>query len=158
MNSLTKNFKLLLLFCLTLTFGSNIVAQVKVGASNSAEWKIFHKDSSVQIDYRFDNCNLKYDGINKDEVYLKIQNLTDEKLEINWELVLNYSNKCYNCNRENDELKFTTILEPYQILEGKCEEYNVFQLKIFSKFLNNESETKLKDFNIKYITTKTSTK
>lgn len=132
-------------------------SQIEVNPSLGADWKVFYKDSSVQIDYRFDNCNLRYDGINKDEVYLKIQNLKNEKVEISWELVLNYNNRCYNCNRENDELKFNTILEPNQVLEGKCEEYNSFQLKIFSKFLNNETDTELKDFDIKYITTKTST-
>lgn len=153
----TFKLKFFLQLFFLLFFMNSLFSQVEVNTSNGTDWKIYYKDSTVQIEYRFDNCNLKYDGINKDEAYLKIQNLKNEKVEISWELVLNYGNKCYNCNRENDELKFNTVLLPNQILEGKCEETNPFQLKIFSKFLNGESETKLKKFEIKYLTTKTST-
>ena len=157
-SNFTFKLRFYLPFVVSLFYMSSMFSQIEIGALSVTDWKTYYKDSLVQVEYRFDNCNLQYDGINKDEVYLKIQNLKNEKIEISWELVLNYGNRCYNCDRENDELKFNTILEPNQVIEGKCEEGNSFQLKIFSRFLNNESETKLKSFAVKYITSKTVTK
>lgn len=142
---------------ISVFFSLNSYAQTSF--TLSPEVHSYYKDSLIEISYQYGNCNLVYEGFNKDEVYLKIKNLTNKEVEVSWELALTYTNKCYNCHGESDELKFKTVIQPNQTLQGRCgEDGNPYLLKIFSGFVNNESEVKLKKFDIKNITAKIQSK
>lgn len=150
-----NKLKFYLPFFLLLFFTNSFFSQQKTDNSNGTDWKIYYKDSCIQINYRYENCNMIKDGINKEEVYLQIKNLSKNQIDLAWELELKYGDRCFNCYGENEELKFATVLEPDGLIEGACGERNELHLKIFSKFLNSESESKLSDFKIKNLKAKT---
>ncbi|MES2588990.1 MAG: hypothetical protein V4622_08420 [Bacteroidota bacterium] len=120
----------------------------------SKEWQSLFNNDLVNINYRYSECNLIQDAINKEEYYLQIQNLSNETLTLSWDLELIYGDKCFNCYGENDELKFELTLNPNESIEGSCGERNQYKLNIFSKFLDGKSQAKLSDFNIKNLTFK----
>ena len=118
----------------------------------SSEWQKLKKEGDVLFSYRYDECLLKQDGMHKEEAYIQIKNLSSKTIALSWELELDYGYKCFNCSGdENDELKFAITLQPNESIEGFCGDSNQYKLKILSKFLGGESDSKLSDFNVKNI-------
>lgn len=115
----------------------------------SREWQGLVDQSDYKIQYRYNICDLKEDGIVKEEVYLQVSNLTNDTLRVSWDLELFYGERCYNCQGENDELKISFVLQPNEIIEGSCGDENRYHLRLFSKFMNGEAESKLSDFNLR---------
>lgn len=115
----------------------------------SREWQDLVNQNDYKIQYRYNICDMKEDGIVKEEVYLQVSNLTDDTLRVSWDLELFYGERCYNCQGENDELKISFTLQPNEIIEGFCGDDNKYYLRLFSKFINGEAESKLSDFNLR---------
>ncbi len=121
------------------------------GASKvrSNDWQDLYEQNGYKIEYCYQVCDLKEDGIVKEEVYLRVSNLTNETLNISWDLELLYGDRCYNCQGENEELKIAFVLAPNESITGSCGDDNEHHLRLFSRFINGEADSKLSDFNLR---------
>ncbi|MCE3295267.1 MAG: hypothetical protein K0R65_981 [Crocinitomicaceae bacterium] len=115
----------------------------------SNDWNELYEQANYTIEYRYNICDLKEDGIVKEEVYLRVNNLTGDTLHVSWDLELVYGERCYNCSGENDELKINLVLPPNESISGSCGDDNKYHLRLFSRFLHGEADSKLSDFNLR---------
>lgn len=119
--------------------------------SKSDNWQSYKRADNYEISYKTSSCDLKNDGISKEEVYLKIENFSSDTIVLDYKLELVYGERCFNCDGLNDELNIHLILLPNQIIEGACGDENKYRLRVFSKFHTRESNTTLTNFALKNI-------
>ena len=88
---------------------------------------------------------------------LKIENLSNNKINIEWREELWYDDKCINCEQNREEFRTNIKMKKGEILIGDCMQIN--KLKIFSKFTEPLEEmpgvdaiNKLTKFELKNIT------
>lgn len=143
----------LLFIAFNIYLGAFVFSQAEtIKVSNlSEEWQSLYNEKEVLVEYRYANCDMVQDGIAFDAVYLRIKNFSASPFIVSWELELKYGEKCYNCDNESEELKYKLELQPYEIMEGQCGDENKYHLRIFSKYLKEESETELSEFRIKNV-------
>ncbi|MGV3631393.1 MAG: hypothetical protein ACO1O6_09305 [Bacteroidota bacterium] len=141
-----KNLFILLCAMLPSLFFAQGGSGIKV---KSQDWQELTIQNDYKVLYRYNICDLKEEGIVKEEVYLQVMNLTNDTIRVSWDLELLYGDRCYNCLGENDELKISFVLNPNETIEGLCGDENKYHLRLFSKFMNGEADSKLSDFNLR---------
>ncbi len=152
---MNKTLTLILLLCSSL-FTINSSAQV-TNLSELTEkvklptWQQLVTTPSVTINYKYNECHLLTQGTHHENVYLQVKNLSPVKLKLEWNAEYWYNDKCYGCDGDA-EFKKTLILEPNALLEGFCSETTPRELVIFSKMLDFDIKTELKNFNLKNLT------
>ena len=116
-------------------------------------WKNYFKSEEVRIDYRYQDCISSANGTAKQYVLFKINNETDQPLELTYQRVMWYNDKCLGCDNGTE---YTVVLElaPDEQVTGTCEDKNK-ALKIFSKMLNREA-SELDKFELRSINAKRS--
>ena len=83
--------KLLLLLLFFTTFFSS---------KSANEWILYLENEKIKIEFKYVDCDYKQEetsfigGFNREYVFLKITNLSNEKINIDWELELWYENTC----------------------------------------------------------------
>jgi hypothetical protein len=117
----------------------------------SVEWQPLTSTDFVDVSYRYGECLNPSQGVDKQEVYLKFTNKTNEKLSIVWENELHYGKRCINCDGLNDEMRFEIALEPKSSINGECGKNGNSKLRFMAKFLNIDSSTVLTEFKVKNI-------
>ena len=97
------------------------------------------ENEKIKIEFQYVECDYTQKetsfvgGFNREYVFLKITNLSNEKINIDWELELWYENTCYTCEQEGIENRINPIeINANETLIGGCIKNN--NLKIFSRF------------------------
>ncbi|MCD6366508.1 MAG: hypothetical protein J7L46_03100, partial [Bacteroidales bacterium] len=139
-------------FILLLVFVSLSVKGLQAQETNAdkVEWQIYSELNGVQIYYKNVECNDVHNGIFAEYVYLQIVNTTSIAMNVSWDEEIWRDNKCLSCGKNPAEFHKEIILDPGDILEPDCKTKR--SLKIFSKFLNNISSSKLTKFKLNNLT------
>lgn len=140
-----------LLFGFLMSCSFQSYSQQSAPSSNETDglWQLIDRVDACELYCKKSVCDLRQDGISKEEIYFQLKNVSGDTIQVSYDLVLFYGARCYNCDFDNDELKLSITLMPYQSIEGACGDNNVKRLKVFSKFLSGESEVKLSDYQVK---------
>lgn len=117
--------------------------------TKSAAWQSLLQNQSVEINYKYTDCNLPSEGTHNEYYYLKVINKTDKKLQVEWMEEVWYNGKCSGCGATDKENKRLIILLPGEAKEGACDVSADRNLKIFSKMLNWKLTRELTNFNLK---------
>lgn len=143
--------KLVLLFIITalLFIADSSTAQISSIKVKSKDWQQFFNNEFVLISYRYDECHDVQEGIHNENVYIRIVNITGQKLKIEWNTEYWYNDICYGCEAGNTENYKVLTLEPNQQIEGSCGGKNQNELRLLSKMLNFNKETVLTNFNLR---------
>jgi hypothetical protein len=119
----------------------------------SSTWQLLQNNDLIEINYRYADCELTSQGTHNENVYLQVKNKSDKKIQVEWITEYWYNEKCVGCMAGDIENHKTLILNPYETIEGSCDEKCNLSLKITSKMLNRESKSQLTDFNLKEVKT-----
>ena len=129
----------LILLCL-LVFSGHIVwsqsTQNYPVVERSTDWILYQEADGIQQYYKFEECNLPSEGYYRENVMLKLVNITSVEKTVDWDVVLWYGPNCINCDEANLEQHTTIVVLPGSTREGTCELEREHSLKLFSRFLN----------------------
>lgn len=129
-----STFFLVFIFTTSVVFGqeSNI-------------WEKHTLNEFFEISTQKINCTNPSQGINKEYLFLKIANKSNESLTLTYKV-----EKWYNgVNSNSDEgNQYTIKLSPGESVEGSCENYRNGKLAIFSKMTGTSNARKLTNYTI----------
>lgn len=139
------NNLLLLLFAFNLTciaysqteYPTNLVSTRE--NQNPAEWTLFFESNEVTIEYQMVNCDPSM-GFDFEQVNLRFSNKTISKIDLDWHIHLYYDGECATCDYP-EEYSRTIRLTGGETKEGNCDRETIDELKLFSKF-TDENYTK----------------
>ncbi len=118
------------------------------------EWTLHKEVSGIQVYAQTVDCIIESEGFYQEHVLLRFVNTTPMPQRISWQLEAWYSGPGYegNCvTCDKDEYRFSLDLDAGETVTGSCDLHSPPKLKIFSKFLNYETEVGLTDYNIAVI-------
>lgn len=140
------------IFLLSLIFASLSVSGIHAQQTNAGKvkWQLYTELNGIQIFYKNVECNDVHNGIYSEYVYFQIVNTTDVAMSISWDEEIWRDNKCMSCGKNPAEFHKEFIIDAGDIIEPTCKTKR--QLKIFSKFLNNISTSKLTQFKLNNLT------
>jgi hypothetical protein len=118
-----------------------------------SDWQVYYENNEVRVEYKYQSCNLPWEGSHNENVYLKFVNKTTTLITVSWRNELWYNGKCHGCDG-NIEFKNQLQLSPGSTQQGSCSTSSPKELVILSKLLNVESKTKLSGFDLKDVTVK----
>ena len=118
-----------IIYLTTLAFITLI--STTLSASNPTDWETYFENDSIKIEFTYQNCEYS-EQFNSEFVILKISNLSNTSLTIEWDQQLWHNNICSNCEQESAEFRTNQTIKAKEILQGDCGPYNY--LRIFVKF------------------------
>ena len=116
--------------------------------SHSRDWQKITNDEQLDILYKFSDCFRPSKGIDKEMVYLKVKNVSSNRLKLEFKKELWYNGKCLTCKSESSEHYVSFEIEAGAEMEGSCLENSNKKLSIFSRMLNIDSKSFLTDFKL----------
>ena len=121
--------------CLFLgfTLSSTLWGQLPI-EKITENWSILTVEGPVQIEAKKVDCINPNSGIDKQEIYLKFTNLSNQAIDFTWEYDLTYDDVCYNCDGNNSEMQQTIHLAPKSSIGGECGVRTKTKLSLFVKF------------------------
>lgn len=127
-------YLILSFFAINFSFAQSelITESVKVIEQSTSEWQTYYSDPSLTIEYKYASCDPKY-GYDNQSILLRVFNSQDEKVKVSWQMHRYYDGKCNTCNYPEEYL-YEVYIGPNETIEGDCSIYSKYQLKIFSKF------------------------
>ena len=132
-----KVFFIVLFFVITnnLTAQQQVVTElISVSTNHPTSWEVYVSNSDFKIEYKFVNCDPSR-GMDFEGVIFKITNLTQTKIAFSWHKLLYYAGNCRTCNYP-EEYSFTISIPANSSVEGDCEPDSGYDLKLFSKFID----------------------
>jgi hypothetical protein len=114
-------------------------------AQGQSEWTNYYKDKLAVIDYHYADCHQPEKGIEKQEVYLRFKNLTQQTITITYQKQAEYNGKAAGVPDEGN--MFTVNLKPGEVIEGHCGMRDK-RLYLFVKMLDGSSGTQLTSFKL----------
>lgn len=110
-----------------------------------SDWTNYYEDAAASIDYKYQDCHRPEDGIFKQEIHLRLSNLTQSAVTISYQKKTAYNGK--PAPEPGPENTFTVTLRPGEVLEGDCLLKNK-GLYIFVKMLDGTSKSVLTAFDL----------
>jgi len=98
------------------------------------EWTALAAETSLQFDYKFIDCDPEM-GYNKELIVFRLENKSDQKIEVKWHMHLYYNGECKTCEFP-EEYTYSVTLEPNEVITGDCAMNSDHRVTIFSKFLD----------------------
>ena len=142
--------KLLTIFLILLNF---------TALSNESKWNLIYKSDEITIETKNHNCDFS-DAYDQEFIFLRITNLTDSSLTLNYYLELWYDNDCINCKNKKPEYEKSLKLNAKETIISDCHNKSN-DSKIFvrfslplSKMPGVNSIVKLTNFELKNISLK----
>ncbi|NRA13717.1 MAG: hypothetical protein HRT57_17385 [Crocinitomicaceae bacterium] len=125
---------------------------VTVTENNPTDWELYIFNADFKIEYKFETCNPEI-GFDTETVLLKITNRTRKNIAFNWHTIMYFTKECKTCDFV-DEYSYTVNVPPLQMVEGSCDMYADYQLKIPVKFVNtNQTQNEpLRSFELRNLT------
>src|ERR1700741_2335281 len=109
------------------------VAQMSQGQKPST-WQSYYKDAKVEVEYKYGDCNLPSMGTNTENIYIKVKNLQNKDVTLNFEYEIQYGDQCFNCEGGHNEYTRSIALKAGETREGQCTDQFPRPLVVFSKF------------------------
>ncbi len=116
--------------------------------------EVYFKNSELLITKQTESCNNSANGTYREYIFLKLENLTDKKMEVSFKKELWYNEQCTTCEKNNDEYLMKIVLNPKESISGNCD-LRQRALSVFSKMLDKSSNSSLTKFELKNIQIKT---
>ncbi|MGB1314950.1 MAG: hypothetical protein ACPG4Y_02965 [Chitinophagales bacterium] len=116
-------------------------------AQSQAE--VIYQDDKIKVEMSKQDCNYNNNAISHTYGIIKYTNLTNNELELNFELELWYNNVKQDATQGdlvNEELSNTIHLGPNEIIEGSCNTKESF-LRVLAKHNHPRMDIKLTDIN-----------
>ena len=108
------------------------------------EWEKFTSNNGFDVYYKYTNCDPSI-GYDTESILLWIQNTTNKKILVDWDMEIYYKNRCSTC-QHGDEYNYRYILEPKQSLKGSCDIGSDSRLRVFSKFTDPQYKLSQNEF------------
>ena len=107
-----------------MIFKNLIIYYLIIGLNQSPyqDWSSYYKDKRISISYTSKVCNDQKNGFAFEYYFIKIQNLTDQTL------VVNFNKSPEENSKEEDLTAF--VLKPKEVKTGSCA-YNPVKLRIY---------------------------
>lgn len=107
-----------------MIFNNLIICFLVIGLNQtpSQDWNPYYKDKRISISYTSKVCNDQKNGFAFEYYFIKIQNLTDQTLVVNF-------NKSPEENSNEEDLT-AFVLKPKEVKTGSCA-YNPVKLRIY---------------------------
>ena len=107
-----------------MIFNNLIICFLVIGLNQtpSQDWNPYYKDKRISISYTSKVCNDQKNGFAFEYYFIKIQNLTDQTL------VVNFNKSPQENSKEEDLTAF--VLKPKEVKTGSCA-YNPVKLRIY---------------------------
>lgn len=116
-------------------FNQNTVTQeIDLNTSSPAEWTEYFTGGGITISYKIAACDPEM-GYDQESVILKVQNLNENVVVLNWHSLLSFNEVCKTCDFE-EEYSTRLKIEPNTTMEGNCSIYGPRELKFFSRFID----------------------
>ena len=115
----------------TILLAFTSLISITLSASNPADWETYFENDTVKIEYKYQNCEYT-EQFNNEFLIVKISNLTNSELILEWKEELWYDDNCINCESVSNEFNKTVTIQKNTTIEGDCLTPNA--LRIFSKF------------------------
>ena len=118
-------------------------------------WTTYISNENFEIEYRAVECDPSM-GYDKEMILLRIRNRTNANLQFDWHMILSYGGVCKTCDFF-DEYHYSVVVTSDSFSEGNCEIDSEYQLKIFSKFIdeNYSLGDRLNSFELRNLTVQT---
>lgn len=150
-----KTFTFYLLSSLLFTLGAKAQEQkiedpiAELVKIKSLDWQVLTALPTIGISYKYNECHDNYNGFHREDVFLKMSNVSTLPVKIEYDLVLWYEGVCVNCNTNNSELHFELDLSAGSERVGDCSDKTA-ALRFMSSLLNTPGEVKkLSNFSIR---------
>lgn len=111
-------------------------ATIDVASPHSIGWILYVDNQDFLIEYKFTDCD-PAKGFDFEGVLLKVTNLTTHKLSLSWHKILYYAGGCRTCDYP-DEYNYEISLDANESIEGDCASESGYNLKLFSKFIDQQ--------------------
>lgn len=95
-------------------------------------WTHYFDNGEIQIKYQKTICDPEM-GYDQETILLSIENKTNSDIQVQWHMILEYAGLCKTCAYP-DEYSYTIKLSSNETKTGVCSIYGEHELKIFSKF------------------------
>ena len=116
-----------------------ITPSIDIQKTDNSEWLPYFENNGLKIEFKYSECDPKI-GFDNQSILLKFTNSSEYKAGISWQMHKYYDGVCNSCNYPEEYL-YEIVLDSNSSLEGDCSIESIYQLKIFSKFID-ENYTK----------------
>jgi len=142
--------KLLSLFCFVILFATTSFTfdNQDLDPLHPENWTSLISNDLVDINYRYEICDLPSEGMRNEYLYIQVINRVNEEVVVEWDSEYWYNGNCIGCDSEGSEHHQRLVLLPNETIEGSCANFRNQSLVILSKMLHIDSNTELTDFNI----------
>lgn len=107
-------------------------------SEKNADWISYFSNEQISIDYKFAACDPPY-GYDQEIIILRYTNHTEQLLTVNFHEHLYFEGACKTCDSP-EEYTYEILMAAGEVIEGSCDLYVDYSLKLFSKFINIEEE------------------
>ena len=115
----------------------------------SDNWQTIKNDNGVVVKFKTSDCKLDNSFLQK-WFLLSFKNESSIEKKVEWDLALfDRNGKCVTCQDEYGEYKYSLVLKPGQILEGKCDFSCQPELRIVSELLDVQASMSYPKFELK---------
>lgn len=119
-----------------------------VNGSKHFTWTEYVNEQGIRIDYTFSNCDPSM-GYDTESVLIRVENTTSSDVNLDWLMHMYYNGECKTCDYP-DEYHYELTVPAGQTIEGSCDIYGDYRLKMLSRFIQEgyENSTELTGFQL----------
>lgn len=121
--------------------------------SSTQNWKAVVSNDNVAVYTSVGSCTNSPNGIDKNELIVKVVNKTNQSVTVTLEYSMTYGEKCYNCEGGNSEFQHTITIPANGSVEGECYQEGRKALSFLHSFINIDNQTRLTDYQITILST-----
>lgn len=137
---------------LTLTFAL-LCIYASAQETSSSDWKAIVSNDQVTVFSTVSACSDSPNGIDKNEVVIRVVNKTNQEVTLTLEYSMTYGDKCYNCDGGNSEFQHTIVVPANGSVEGQCYQEGRKALSFLHSFININNPTRLTDYTVTILPT-----
>lgn len=109
------------------------------------KWTSLVKNESIEIQTQTLLCDRPDQGTSNEYRYIKVINLTNKKIKVQFDKEIWFNNECHTCGRESEEYTVTVTLNPKQETAGNCND-GERALEVFSRMPSGGTTSVLTGF------------
>lgn len=145
MKNLLSGLQIISIAAITILVSSFSFAQSKLDVKPE-KWHVISENELGKIEYRIMICDNAQNGMNAEDVQLKLTNKSNKEISITYAWGLQYDNYSQNLDGSMPEFQYTKTLAPGKSLAAQCFE-NVSGMSSRVRLLDIKS-SELQDFEI----------
>ena len=109
---------------------------VQIEKIDNSEWISYFSNDQILIHFKYAECDPRF-GFDNQSILLKVTNLSNQNYGVSWQMHKYYDGVCNSCDYPAEYL-YKINLDASSIQEGDCTVESMYQLKIFSKFIDEK--------------------